>query len=151
MALDPALRRSSELTFVEPVIAPGVSGGRRSVADARGGARADVLLLLRRQLGGAPCLGAGRPVAKTPHFDRLCREGVLFRHAFAPNPSCSPSRSSLLTGRETHRLREAASLYGTLDADFPRYPQALEKAGYTMRFAGKGSGPGTAAPEPGRG
>ena len=34
----------------------------------------------------------------TPHIQRLAEDGVLFRQAFCANPTCSPSRASLLTG-----------------------------------------------------
>ncbi len=85
----------------------------------------------------------GDAVVRTPVFDRLASEGVVFTHAFAPNPSCSPSRSSLLSGQETHRLGEAASLYGPLAADVPIYADLLTEAGYFTGFSGKGFGPGT--------
>ena len=92
----------------------------------------------------------GDPVVRTPNFDRLASEGVLFTNACAPNPSCSPSRSSLLTGQESHRLRDAANLYGSLAPEFPRYPTLLEQGGYVAGFSGKGWGPGTSPPEPGQ-
>jgi arylsulfatase A-like enzyme len=93
----------------------------------------------------APHAGAyGDPVVHTPVFDRIAREGTLFTHAFAANPSCAPSRSSLLTGKLTHRLGEAASLYGPLGAQFDVYPDLLERAGYRCGFSGKGWGPGRA-------
>jgi len=44
----------------------------------------------------------GRPV-HTPHLQRFAEQGVLFRHAFAAAPTCSPSRASLLTGQWPHR------------------------------------------------
>ncbi len=40
----------------------------------------------------------GNPYVKTPHLDRLCREGTAFTHAFCQSPICTPSRSSFLTG-----------------------------------------------------
>src|ERR1041384_6086662 len=39
-------------------------------------------------------------VVKTPNVDRVAREGVLFRRAFVNAPSCTPCRSSLLSGRD---------------------------------------------------
>ena len=36
---------------------------------------------------------------KTPNFDRVAHEGILFNHCFTATPKCSPSRASLLTGR----------------------------------------------------
>jgi N-sulfoglucosamine sulfohydrolase len=40
----------------------------------------------------------GNDLASTPNFDRLASEGMLFQNAFAANPVCSPSHTSLLTG-----------------------------------------------------
>lgn len=39
---------------------------------------------------------------KTPHLMKLASEGVLFRNAFCASPTCSPSRSALLTGEFPH-------------------------------------------------
>ena len=38
----------------------------------------------------------------TPYLQKLAQEGVLFRQAFCANPTCSPSRASLLTGQWAH-------------------------------------------------
>ncbi|SVD53574.1 uncharacterized protein METZ01_LOCUS406428, partial [marine metagenome] len=38
-------------------------------------------------------------VVKTPTFDRIADQGVLFKHAFVTAPSCTPCRSSLLSGQ----------------------------------------------------
>jgi arylsulfatase A-like enzyme len=84
----------------------------------------------------------GDAVVRTPVFDRLAREGVLFTHAFCAAPSCTPSRAAILTGRFPHQLETGANLYGPLPAKFPVYPDLLEAAGYAVGYAGKGWGPG---------
>ncbi len=90
-----------------------------------------------------PHAGAyGDKVVKTPTFDRIAREGVLFRNAFAAAPSCTPSRASLLTGRPVHQLEEGGNLWGFLPPKFAVYPDLLESAGYTIGFTRKGWGPG---------
>ena len=79
---------------------------------------------------------------KTPNFDRVAREGVLFKNAFTSNPKCSPCRASILTGRNTWQLEEAACHAGIFSSKFAVYPDLLEKSGYFVGLSGKGWGPG---------
>ena len=58
----------------------------------------------------------GEPVIKTPVFDRVAREGVLFTQAYCAAPSCTPSRSAILTGQDIWRLGQGGQLFGTLPA-----------------------------------
>lgn len=104
--------------------------------------RPNILLLLADNWACPHASFYGDPVIRTPTFDRLAKEGVVFTHSFAPDPSCSPSRSHLLTGQEAHRLGEAASLYGNLAPSVPTYTGLLEKSGYLVGFSDKGWGPG---------
>ncbi|QGQ22051.1 sulfatase [Gimesia benthica] len=84
----------------------------------------------------------GNKNVKTPAFDRVAREGVLFTHAFCSAPSCTPSRAALLTGQDFWRLEQGANLMGTLPKKFPVYPDLLETAGYQIGYTGKGWAPG---------
>ncbi|MEQ1853280.1 MAG: sulfatase [Chthoniobacteraceae bacterium] len=84
----------------------------------------------------------GDPVVRTPVFDRIAREGVLFRHAFCPVPSCSPTRSSMLTGRVAHQLEDAASLWSAFPQKLKVFTEMLEASGYEVGFTGKGWSPG---------
>jgi len=84
----------------------------------------------------------GDKVVKTPTFDRLAKEGVLFRNSFCSSPSCTPSRGAVLSGQTVHRLREGGNLWSTLPADIRLYPDLLEDAGYVVGCQGKGWGPG---------
>src|SRR5712671_2264193 len=79
---------------------------------------------------------------KTPNFDRVAREGVLFKNAFTSNPKCSPCRASILTGRNTWQLEEAVNHFSIMPNEFDVYPDMLEKAGYAVGMTGKGWGPG---------
>ena len=90
---------------------------------------------------------AGDKVVKTPIFDRVAREGVLFKNAFVTAPSCTPSRGSIVTGQWHWRLEEGGNLWSTLPAKFAVYPDLLEKAGYHVGVTRKGWGPGQ--PQPG--
>jgi uncharacterized sulfatase len=84
----------------------------------------------------------GDKVIKTPSFDRVAKEGVLFTHAFCAAPSCTPSRSAVLTGQQIWRLQQGANLFGMLSKKFKVYPMILKEAGYHVGFTGKGWGPG---------
>ena len=85
----------------------------------------------------------GDAVVKTPNFDRVAREGALFRNAFCASPSCSPSRAAILTGRAPHQLDEGGNLWGFLPNRFETFPDALQRAGYFIGLHGKGWGPGS--------
>ena len=79
---------------------------------------------------------------KTPAFDRVAREGVLFANAFTSNPKCSPCRATILTGRNSWQLKEAINHYSIFPNEFAVYPAQLEKEGYHVGLTGKGWGPG---------
>lgn len=81
---------------------------------------------------------------KTPAFDRVAREGVLFRRAYTPNAKCAPSRACLLTGRNSWQLKEAANHWCFFPPEFKTYPEALSTHGYFAGTTGKGWGPGVA-------
>ncbi len=89
---------------------------------------------------------AGDKVVKTPTFDRVAREGVLFENVFVSAPSCTPSRGAMLTGQWHWRLEEGGNLWSTLPAKFPVYPDLLEAAGYHVGITRKGWGPGRHEP-----
>lgn len=84
----------------------------------------------------------GDKVVKTPVFDKLAQEGILFEHAYISAPSCAPSRAAILTGQWHWRLEEAANLYGPIPMDDPLYTDLLEEAGYFVGYTRKGWGPG---------
>jgi uncharacterized sulfatase len=85
---------------------------------------------------------AGDPTTSTPHFDRVAREGTYFSHCFSACPSCTPSRSAILSGQDIWRLRQAAVLYGSIPPDIPLFTLALEESGYHVGYTGKGWVPG---------
>jgi N-sulfoglucosamine sulfohydrolase len=89
---------------------------------------------------------AGDRVVETPTFDRVAREGVLFKNAFVSAPSCTPSRGAIVTGQWHWRLEEGGNLWSTLPAKFDVYPDILEKAGFHVGFTRKGWGPGRDEP-----
>jgi N-sulfoglucosamine sulfohydrolase len=88
-------------------------------------------------------------VVNTPNFDRIAREGLLFNHAFVTAPSCTPCRSSLLSGQYFFRTRRGAILQGAIwDAKIPSYPLILRDHGYHIGHTHKVWSPGTPANAP---
>ena len=66
-------------------------------------AQSNVIVLLTDDMGiDKTSVYDEHPSAATPHIDGLAATGVLFRNAYA-QPSCSPSRAALLTGRQPTR------------------------------------------------
>ena len=112
-------------------------------AGAPGGARRPNVLMALADDWGWPHAGAyGDPVVKTPNFDRIAKEGVLFTNAYISSPSCTPCRNALLTGQYHWRLGPGANLWSTLDPSTPTYPLLLKKAGYHIGSWRKSWGPG---------
>ncbi|MGC8743172.1 MAG: sulfatase family protein [Verrucomicrobiia bacterium] len=88
-------------------------------------------------------------ILKTPNIDRIAREGVLFKNAFVPAPSCTPCRSSILSGRYFFRTGRGAILQGAVwDESIPTYPLLLRDAGYHIGKSYKVWSPGTPVDAP---
>ena len=90
----------------------------------------NIILILSDQLRG-DCLSClGHPVAETPNLDQLAGEGIQFRRAYSPCPSCVPARRSLMTGMTPYR----AGMVGYQDYEPWNYEHTLAggltKAGY---------------------
>ncbi len=92
-----------------------------------------------------PHMGAyGTAWVRTPNFDRVAREGVLFWNAYTPNAKCAPSRASILTGRNSWQLKAGANHMAFFPAEFKSYPEALGENGYFVGMTAKGWSPGIA-------
>ena len=100
--------------------------------------RPNVVLVITDDQGYPPLAKLGHPWIKTPHLDALHNRSTRFSR-FLVCPTCSPTRSALMTGRHsmrngvTHTILERERL--TLDA--VTLPQALSQAGYKSGIFGK--------------
>ena len=81
---------------------------------------------------------------KTPNFDRVAKEGILFNRAYTPSSKCAPSRSVIITGRNPWQLEQAANHQPYFPEKFKSVVEALKEHGYSTGFTGKGWGPGIA-------
>src|ERR1700693_4648279 len=109
---------------------------------ARTGRRPNVLLILMDDVGWGDfgCYGGGVAFgAPTPNVDRLARDGLMLTSCYS-EPSCTPSRASILTGRlpMRHGLQRPP-MYGErggLEGEVP-VAELLSAAGYATQAVGK--------------
>ncbi|WP_397569470.1 sulfatase [Schlesneria sp. T3-172] len=92
--------------------------------------------------------GTVNDVVRTPNFDRIAGEGVLFRRAFVSSPSCTPSRSALVSGQHFWRTGHGSVLRGEWDGSSPAFPLLLRDAGYRIGKSHKVWTPGTPSDAP---
>jgi len=102
----------------------------------------NILLCLSDDQSWPHASGYGTAVIQTPHFDRVARQGVLFNQAYCAAPSCTPSRSAILTGQAIWRLGQGGQLFGTLEKHHATYTDLLAAAGYHVGYMAKGWAPG---------
>jgi len=79
---------------------------------------------------------------KTPGFDRVASEGILFRNCYTPNAKSAPSRSSILTGLYSWQSGAAANHSPVFPTDLVVFTEVIASNGYELAFTGKGWGPG---------
>jgi arylsulfatase A len=104
-------------------------------------ARPNILIILCDDLGYGDLGCYGNPVIRTPHLDKLARQGVRFTEFYAAAPVCSPSRAGLLTGRIPSR----SGVYTWINPNSPMHLPAseitlatlLRQVGYRTAHVGK--------------
>ncbi|MGB3555967.1 MAG: sulfatase-like hydrolase/transferase [Jannaschia sp.] len=99
--------------------------------------RPNVILISSDQQRG-DCIGAERRKVRTPHIDRIGRDGTRFANCITPHPMCQCARSSILTGKlpYSHGVRDNGR---DLDPAFGAegIGGVFGAAGYDTRFIGK--------------
>ncbi len=121
-------------------------------------ARPNIVFILIDDFGYADCGPYGAKDIRTPHIDRLAREGVKFTDFYANAPVCTPTRCGFITGRWQQRVgfewamgfsAESFRRQGTewvresdihalgLPTSVPTLPKLLKSAGYATGAFGK--------------
>jgi N-acetylglucosamine-6-sulfatase len=98
--------------------------------------RPNVLFVLCDDLRWDSLGCTGHPHLKTPHIDRLAREGVLFANTFCTTSLCSPSRASILSGLYAH-AHGVTDNFTEFPAEMASFPKLLHEAGYETAYIGK--------------
>ena len=96
----------------------------------------NIILIIADDVGWNDLGCYGNPVVSTPNIDRIAQEGIRFTNAYLTASSCSPSRTSIISGRYPHNTG-SAELHTPLPASVTLFPSLLQEAGYYTAQAGK--------------
>ena len=103
--------------------------------------RPNILIFLADDLGWGDLSCYGHPRIKTPNLDQFAKEGVRFTQAYSACGVCSPSRSSILTGRTPYRNGVWRWLPPRSEAHLREseitIPELLRPLGYQTMHSGK--------------
>lgn len=121
----------------------------------------NIVFILADDLGWGDLACYGHPHIRTPHLDRLARQGTLFTQFYVNSGVCSPSRTAFMTGHfparhrihghlADHTRNQARGMPDWLDTAAPLVSRQLQAVGYRTAHFGKWHlGSGKRAPEPG--
>lgn len=98
--------------------------------------RPDILILMPDQFRADTMGCAGHPQVRTPHIDRIAREGMRFTEAATVSPICMPARASFISGLYPHNHGMWTNR-GELPAGDETFFQHLQRAGYFTAHIGK--------------
>ena len=115
----------------------------------------NIVLILADDLGWSDLGCYGSDLHLTPNIDALARSGMRFNQAYSASPVCSPTRASILTGKNPARLGMTIWREGSLRPPDPKLPlltapsihdlppteitlaEALKDKGYLTALIGK--------------
>ncbi len=145
IATGPITRRSA-LTIMGGALAAAAGLPLKKRLYAQGAHRRPNIIFILTDDHRYDMLGVlGHPFLKTPHMDRLAKEGVLFKNAFVTTSLCSPSRASFLTGQYASK-HGVINNFTTWNENNVTFMELLKKSGYDTAFIGKWHMPGGGLP-----
>ena len=100
------------------------------------GSQPNMVLIIADDLSATDLGCYGNADARTPHLDKLAQEGRQWTRAYLTATVCSPSRSSIITGRYPHNSG-ASTLHTGVTPGQPLFPKVLRESGYWTGQAGK--------------
>ncbi len=115
--------------------------GTISASNKKTNNRPNIILYVVDDLGTNDAGCYGNPFIKTPGIDALAEAGTRFTHAFCTSPSCSASRSVILTGLHNHANGQYGHSHGKFHfsafSNIKSLPVMLEDEGYRTMHIGK--------------
>ncbi|MDX9975275.1 MAG: sulfatase, partial [FCB group bacterium] len=113
-------------------VAAGLAGGRL----AWGEGRPNILFIFSDDHAQQAIGAYGSKINRTPHIDRIARDGVIFENNMCGNSICGPSRATVLTGKHSHvnGFRQNGDRF---DGSQVTFPKLLQGAGYQTALIGK--------------
>ena len=97
----------------------------------------NIILMMADDLGYGDVGFNGHEIIKTPHLDKMAKEGAQLPHFYAGGPVCSPTRGTCLTGRHYFRYGIWSANVGHLPKQEITLAKALKEQGYTTGHFGK--------------
>ncbi|EDM26169.1 N-acetylgalactosamine-6-sulfatase [Lentisphaera araneosa HTCC2155] len=97
----------------------------------------NIILIMADDLGWGDTGFNGHEVIQTPHLDQMAAEGVKFNRFYSASSVCSPTRASVLTGRNPYRIGIPRANQGFLRPEEVTLPEVLKDAGYLTGHFGK--------------
>lgn len=109
----------------------------KSVTRTAGAAKPNLVFFLGEGARWDESSLAGNPLLKTPHIDRIGREGAVFNNAFCINSLCLPARATILSGLYSHTTGAVDNQHSRVPRNFPIVPDLIRQNGYEIAFIGK--------------
>lgn len=98
-------------------------------------ARPNILYIMTDDHAAHAISAYGSKVNRTPHLDRIAREGARMDAVFATNSICTPSRAVILTGKYSHL--NGVTVFNRFNGDQQTVPKLLQAGGYYTAMIGK--------------
>ncbi len=112
-------------------------GSRRCVAQDKAGRGRPNIVFIMSDDHAAHAIGCyGSRINRTPHIDRIAREGVRLDNCLCTNAICGPSRACILTGKYSH-INGFKTNSDIFDGSQQTFPKLLQSAGYKTAMVGK--------------
>ncbi|MDA9830330.1 sulfatase-like hydrolase/transferase [Akkermansiaceae bacterium] len=98
--------------------------------------RPHIILVMADDQGYGDCGFTGHPYVKTPNLDAMSKNSVVFDRFYAGAPVCSPTRASVMTGRNPVRVNVPNHGH-YLRPHETTIAEALKSSGYLTAHFGK--------------